>query len=130
MPTDIKIPEPLQRWFGFWFSSGSVAGSDYREFEHAYIQWLRKALPSGYTLKAYSNHYEFTGVVTYDAGDCKRFVYVSIPDVRFCLDKWATSILVRTMRTPTDWVGGRNNYCTIDRLVPTIVELAENHEES
>lgn len=112
--TKDKLPKSLQMYWDHQFSSGPTTGGDYKTFERRFRAWMRKEL-EGYTVKMYPNHYEFSAVITRRHSDESpaKYVYVSIPDVRFFPRTWATNILVRGMKHDKDWTGGYNNYCDI-----------------
>ena len=111
------LPRPLQKYWGYEFSTGTRPGQDYLAFQAAYGRWLKKLLPD-YRVDVHRNHYEFSAVITKPgSGDVPdRHVYMSISDVRFFPGRWADSILVRKMRHAEDWTGLRNGYCRIDKI--------------
>ena len=41
----------------------------------------------------------------------EKFIYISIPDVRYWENEWFSDILCRTMKYDKDWTGGPN-HCT------------------
>ena len=124
--TEEDVPEPLRKWLGHKFSSGCYAGDDYLEFQEAYRRWLRRALKR-YTVKMNKNHYEFSAVVTRKGvnGKPDRHVYLSISDVRYFPNAWHSSVLMQTMANAKDWIGGRNNYCSIGYVPKMVDKLME-----
>ena len=121
-----ELPKQLQPWRDHVFSSGPYTGEDYRKFQNAYARWLRKALPK-YAVDVHRNHYEFSAVVTRKGagGLPDRYVYLSISDVRAFPGAWHSSVLVRTMASAKDWIGGRNNYCSIGYVPKMADKLME-----
>ena len=117
-------PEPLRKWLGHVFSSGCYKGDDYKAFQSEYGRWLKKVMPQ-YRVTVNGNHYEFSAVVERRGsdGEPSRFVYVSISDVRFFPQAWASHVLVRTMEHAEDWIGGHNTYCTAAGIPARVDEL-------
>lgn len=124
--TEEDIPEPLRPWRDHVFSSGPYTGEDYKKFQNAYARWLRKTLPK-YTVDVHRNHYEFSAVITRKGGHAgpDRHVYLSITDVRHFPGAWHSSVLMRTMANAKDWIGGRNNYCSIGYVPKMADKLME-----
>lgn len=64
----------------------------------------------GYTLHLFNkNHYCFSAVLHHAQMD--KFIFVSIPDVRFFKNQWYINVLYRTMKHEKDWTGGCNHHC-------------------
>lgn len=101
------------KWLGHNFSTGTVSGKDYLEFQEDSKKDLKKmAIENGLKLKKFNkNHYCFSAVLEDELG---HFIYVSQSDVRFGGD--INRILVRTMAHEKDWTGGRNNYCSWEEV--------------
>lgn len=95
----------------FEFSSGGIAGEDYREFEKQCKKELKQIVGGyGFTLHKFNkNHYCWSAVLERDG----KYVYVSMSDVRWF--DWY-KVLVRTMKHETDWTGGSNNHCNFDEV--------------
>lgn len=120
------IPKTLQPYWDHEFSSGGTAGRDYKQFQAKYRNWLKKEL-HGYKVTLHPNHYEFSAVIEKPANCAEpaKYVYLSVPDVRFFPRKWATNILVRAMAHAKDWTGGRNNYCGITGVRDAVDRIME-----
>lgn len=111
----------IEKWIGHHFSTGSSIGEDYAQFQREAISDLRKMCKGAFTVAANKNHYEFSAVLEHvNSG---KFVYVSIPDVRFFQDQWYNHVLIRTMAHPQDWTGGPNNYCWWEDIRKTALKL-------
>lgn len=77
---------------------------------------------AGYTLhKFLPNHYQFSAIL--QEHETGAYAYVSISDVRFFRNAWATNILYRQMRDEYDWHGGDNHYCTLTGLSTALQSL-------
>ena len=106
-----ELPASLRSFFDYTFSSGGVAGDDFKSFNTKLRNAIKKALPAGYVLHDWhKNHYECSWVVKTPSN---HFVYSSISDVRFWPNEWATNILIRTMAHDKDWSGGPNQRTSI-----------------
>lgn len=101
------FPKTLQPFLDYQFSSGGYTGDDFNQFNTKFRNVIKKLLPVGYTIHSWhKNHYESSAVIKDDKG---RFIYMSISDVRYWMNEWATDILIRTMEHDKDWHGGPNN---------------------
>ena len=116
-----EIPSSLRPFVDYEFSSGGVAGDDFKAFNTKFKNAIKKLLPAGYSLHSWNKgHYECSGVIkTPD----DKFIYMSISDVRFFPNEWFTEILIRTMKHDKDWTGGFNHYTTLFTLTKDIAEL-------
>lgn len=95
------------KWINYNFSSGSIAGDDYLQFQKDCLNDLKKmATKAGLKIHKFNKgHYYFSAVLT----DGEKFIYISHPDVRG-FGEMKDEILVRTMAHAEDWTGGRNNW--------------------
>lgn len=101
------LPKSLQPFIGYHFSSGSYIGSDFKSFNTKYRNAIQKLLPDGYEIHSWNRgHYFCSGVIKDTNG---RFIYMSIGDVRYCVEDWVSDILIRTMEHDKDWRGGSNH---------------------
>lgn len=125
------IPKPLRKYLDHQWTSGGVAGPDYRAFQASYGRWLKKLL-KGYKVEIHPNHYEFSAVVTRkgEDGAPDRYVYLSISDVRFWHNGWVYDILVRQMQHPRDWCGCRNHTAQIDTIKEWVDSLMDKPLEA
>lgn len=100
----------LKKWIGYHFSSGQATGKDYKQFQWAMrTDLLRQAKAVDLELYNFrNNHYEFMAVLKNPENN--SYIYISIPDVRFCPDEWVNHVLYRTMQHDKNWTGGENHY--------------------
>ena len=92
----------IEKWLNHEFSSGTVAGDDYKKFQRAAKADLKKKAESvGYTLHSFRpGHYEFSAVLC--DTETEKFIYVAIRDVRYYGNKWYNEVLYRTMENDKD----------------------------
>lgn len=109
------------KWFQHHFSTGCGTGEDYLQFERDCRSDLKKmAKENGLELHTFNkNHYCFSAVLT----DGKKFVYVSISDVRYFA--WSKSVLIRSMDHAKDWIGGPNHQCKWSDVGSAAAEIIE-----
>ena len=119
-----ELPKNLQPFVDYQFSSGGIAGDDFKSFNTKLHNAVKKLLPAGYEIhKWYKNHYECSAVIKDVEG---KFIYLHFSDVRFWLNKWFTDILYRTMAHEKDWRGGRNHSTTLFTLTQDLQNLRRN----
>ena len=53
----------------------------------------------------------------------EKFIYISIPDVRYWENEWFSDILCRTMKYDKDWTGGQNHRTTLFTFTKDIENL-------
>lgn len=114
----------LKKWIGYQFSSGITTGEDYKQFQRAMRTDLRRqAQEVGLELHSFSpSHYEFSAVLKNPVNN--RFIYVSIPDVRFWQDEWSSHVLYRRMKHERDWTGEGNHDGAWEKIGTLACELA------
>ena len=111
----------LKQYLNYTFSSSGTTREDYKSFQRKFKNYIKKILPEEYALHSFSpNHYCCTGVIK---DNQNRFIYFSIPDVRFFPNEWYNDILIRTMASEKDWTGGRNNYTNLENFAKNIQKL-------
>jgi hypothetical protein len=116
-----ELPKTLYPFYSYSFSSGGTIGSDFKSFNTKFRNFIKKNLPNGYSIHYWNRgHYYCSGVIKDPIG---RFIYFSIPDVRFFKNEWATNILIRTMKHDKDWTGGNNNYTDVFNFSDSITKL-------
>lgn len=120
-----KAEKLCQKWLGFTFSSGGETGEDYKSFQREARAAIKElADKANYAVHTFlGNHYSFSVVLR--ERETGAFTYISISDVRFWKDEWATNVLYRQMKDDTDWCGGQNHYC---RLLDLPKKLEKLHE--
>lgn len=116
-----ELPSSLRPFVDYQFSSGGVAGPDFLSFNTKFRNAIKKLLPAGYTLHSWSKgHYECSGVIKTPEN---KFIYISISDVRFWMNEWFTSVLIRTMEHDKDWRGGMNHYTSLFAFTKDVERL-------
>lgn len=107
------IPEKLNDFKGWEFSSGPTTGADFQIFARLFRKCIRQTLPPGtHLVNVSTGHYYISGFV--QRGD--KFVYFSISDVRHFPGEWHRNILVRTAKSEKDYTGGSNGYTALERF--------------
>jgi len=105
--TEVEVPETLDGFRTWEFTSGSTTGADFKVFAPLFRKFVRANLPRMSILADFSvGHYDLSGFIQRE----DRFVYFKISDVRDFPGLWAEQILVRTARDARDFTGGINNY--------------------
>jgi len=112
LSTSLKIPKELENFKRWTFSSGGETGFDFKVFAKVYRRWLKETIRPYEIAKFRVNHYYLYAFLT----DGKRFVYLSIPDVRFFKNGWANDILIRKAANIEDYKGDGNYFTTIENL--------------
>lgn len=115
----------LKKWIGHRFSSGPETGDDYERFQRDMRTDLRRqAKASGLEFHAFNKgHYGFSAVLRNPENN--RFIYVSIPDVRYWQDQWSNHVLYRTMEHERDWTGGGNHLGNWEEIGQAAMELSD-----
>ena len=96
---------------------GSFISKSYLHFQ----QDMREDLASqckkyGIGLRKFNGmHYCFSAILY--SPDKDKFVYLSIPDVRFFPFQWRDKVLYRAMKDEKDLTGGTNLYTTWDNII-------------
>lgn len=121
------IPRCLQKWYGCRFSSPSLGCDEYsiEKFIADYKRWMRRRF-SDFVITFLDVYCELSGFLKMDG----KYVYFSIPDVRYCQDEWATNILIRTAKDVWDYHGGPNHYTTIDEFDHDVFGLIMKQKET
>ena len=117
-----EVPNTLEGFKDWKFSSGGTTGEDFNIFARLFKKHIQKNLPVGSNLVAFSKgHYYVSGFV--ERGD--KFVYFSVPDVRFFPGEWYNNILVRTAKHEKDYTGGSNGSTTLEFFSVKVLNLLE-----
>ena len=102
-----ELPRSLQPFVGHVFSSGSYTGDDFNDFNIKFKRVIKKMLPDDYSLHYWNKGHYYCSAVIKDNED--RFIFMSIPDVRYFPHEWILDILIRTMSHDKDWKEGPNH---------------------
>lgn len=121
------IPLQLKRYYGHNFNFGTWTSDtglneEAKLFLRRYRDYLKKLWSGTYEIDVRKEYYYLYATVKSVDG---KFVYISISDIRYWQDEWATSILIRTMKDENDHSGGPNHYTNISRLKEDVINLME-----
>ena len=115
------VPRNLREFVNYQFSSNIYIEDDFKSFNTKFKNAIKKLLPDGFELHHWNRgHYYCSGVIK-TPND--KFIYISIPDVRYWQNEWITNILYRTMKHDKDWTGGPNNYTSLFTFTEDIKKL-------
>lgn len=118
-----EIPDNLEGFKNWEFSSGSTTGQDFNLFQKEFKKHIKKILLPGMELINFgANHYYLSGFIKKE----KKFFYFSISDVRHFPGNWFRNILIRTAKSEKDYTGGSNNSTTLENFVPSIDRLFQD----
>ena len=120
--TEEQVPHTLAGFKTWKFSSGSVIDEDFRVFARLFKKYVSNNLPEGSSLAKYNRgHYDISGFVERQG----RFVYFSIPDVRFFPGEWFGNVLIRTAKSAEDYTGGNNCYTILSQFKQNVQRLLQ-----
>ena len=112
----------MKHWLDWKFSSGLKTGPDFEEFAKDFKRSIIGRLPTNAKLvKWHTGHYRLSGFV--QSGE--KFVYFSIPDVRYSPNGWYNSILVRVAKSEDDYTGGTNHFISLKDFYAKVKQLLE-----
>ena len=115
------IHQTLRPFVNYGFSSGGYIGDDFKSFNTKFKNVIKKLLPEGFEIHYWNRgHYYCSGVIKTPKD---KFIYISIPDVRYFNDEWITNILYRTMEHDKDWTGGPNHSTSLFTFTKDIKNL-------
>ena len=110
---EMEIPQSLDAFKTWEFSTGGIAGTDFKIFAEMFRKYVERNIPSNTELVGFSTgHYDLSCFLKRGI----NFVYFSIPDVRFFKNEWVDNILIRTAKSEKDYTGGRNNYTDLENF--------------
>lgn len=116
-----ELPATLRPFVDYVFSSGGIAGDDFKSFNTKFKNHLNKILPEGFSVTVWNKmHYECSCIIQTPSG---RYIYVSIPDVRYNPNEWFTNILYRTVSDGHGSRSGQNRFTDLFNLVKDIQKL-------
>lgn len=116
-----EIPASLRPFVDYQFSSGGYIGDDFKSFNTKFRNVIKKLLPNGYTIHTWNRGHYYCSAMIQTPDD--KFVYISIPDVRFFHNEWFANILCRQAKHETDWTGGPNHSTTLFTFTKDIESL-------
>ena len=116
-----ELPKSLQPFVDYVFSSGGIAGDDFNSFNTKYKNAIEKLLPEGFEIvKWIKGHYYCSCFIKNNEG---KFIYLSISDVRYDVNDWFKSILIRQVKYEKDYTGSFNVYTTLFTLTKELNRL-------
>jgi hypothetical protein len=116
----VEIPDTLEGFKKWEFSSGSTTGKDYLIFHRLLVRSIKRSLPRGAKLvNTIKGHYFTSGFIERDG----KFIYFSISDVRGFPNEWHKNILIRTAESATDYTGGSNGYTTLAGFADKVADM-------
>lgn len=115
----------LKKYLNYEFSSGCYTGNDYKSFQTKYINYLKAMCKDNHweLVNVGKNHYCFSAFIKSAEG---KYVYLSISDVRYFTNEWFNHILVRTAKNEVDYIGGFNNYTSLEDLNGKVALLLDD----
>ena len=118
--TEEEIPNDLETFKNWEFSSGTTTGEDFKIFAKVFKKYIKNNLPNNATLADFSiGHYFISGFVQKNS----KYAYFSISDVRHFPNKWFEDILIRTAKDAKDYTGGSNENTTLENFKQEIDTL-------
>lgn len=113
--------QELRKYLGYQFSTGSYTGEDYKRFQTKYINYLKTvAKQNGWELANVGrSHYCFSAFFK----EGEKYVYISIPDVRYWDNEWYLNILIRNAKHAKDYRGCRNYRTDLEDLAAEVRRL-------
>lgn len=116
----MKNIEKLLGYKNYTFSTGSTTGYDFLEFAKMFKKFVGNNLPQGAKLvKFCTGHYRLSGFIEAQG----KYVYFSIPDVRYFPNEWITHFLVRRTESDEDYTGKTNHYTTLKKFTEDVNKL-------
>lgn len=110
----------MDKWVGYKFYSSSQTTEEFASFARDFKSHIKKILPKDAELIGWSRgHFEVSGFIKKD----NKYVYFSASDVRFFLNEWYNSVLIRTAKHEKDYIGGRNQYISLTDFSENVEKL-------
>jgi len=116
----------LNQWRGHTFETSTTHTPEYLKFLKDFKAAIKSLLPDRCDMLRFKpNHFDTSGFIRRQDGQKHTYVFVSISDIRYWPDEWATNILIRTASGPEDYSGGPNNYTTLERFTRDVEHLLD-----
>jgi len=110
----------LNKWAGVEFESSSGKTPQFKSFVRDFRSEYKKiAARIGANIELSVGHFYISGF--FERGG--KYVYFSIPDVRFFPGEYYVNILIRTAKSNKDYTGGCNKQVIFDQLAPHVNAL-------
>jgi hypothetical protein len=111
----------MKKWLNVEFESCCNETEQFKSFNKDFKKYIKKNIPEGYNVISWNKgHFYISAMILRPDA---QIVYFSISDVRHFRNSWYNNILYRTAKHDKDWIGGRNNYSTLDNLFKNINDL-------
>jgi len=108
------------KWRGYEFTSSISETDEFKAFARDFKRCINSIIPDGIELVKFSRgHFYCNGFLKRD----DKFIYFSIPDVRYWKDKWFNNILIRSAENTEDYTGGSNGFTNLRDFASEVVEL-------
>jgi hypothetical protein len=103
------------KYINYTFESSSVKTEEFKSFARAFRSDLKSLISEDFELAEFNtNHFYISGFLKSTKNN--KYIYFSIPDVRYFLNEWRVNILIRTAEHDKDYTGGRNNQVSLENL--------------
>ena len=121
-----KVKSGIEKWVGFTFQSSSMKTPEFSAFAKDFKKNLLEQIKKDFELVDWSvGHFEVS--VFIQDKQSKKFIYLSISDVRFFRDGWFDNVLIRTAKHAKDYTGGSNSYCKFENINKQALYLIEHN---
>lgn len=119
-----KLSNLMMKWAGHNFESSAHTTPEFTAFIHDFEGTLEEQCPSDALFLRFTRNH-FCGWGFFQHIPSGKWVYFSIPDVRFFPDEWHTNILIRTAAHGEDYTGGTNHYTSLEGFRDNVEKLFE-----
>jgi len=116
----------IEDWKNVEFQSSSGLTEEFAAFAKMYRTYINKmAKKEGLQLVSWNRgHFYCSGFLK--NANTGKLAYFSCSDVRFLSREWLNNILIRTAQHDKDYTGGQNNFCSLDNMAKSALNLTAN----
>lgn len=120
----------IEKWLDYDFEPVECkTGKDFASFSRSFKREIKLQMDEiGCEIVGYIKGYFYISGFIYNTTNDK-YMYFSIPDVRYDKDKWYSNILIRTAENAKDFRGGYNQYTTLNNFANKAVQILEIDRE-
>lgn len=113
----------MDKYLNTTFESSAYETPQFAQFAKNFKAEVKTQLEAnGLRLYSWSKgHFYCAGFAEKDG----KFVFFSIPDVRYFVNGWYDDILIRTAKSPKDYRGGANNSTTLEQFGVNVAKLIQ-----
>jgi len=105
----------MKNWLNVTFASSCYKTDQFKAFSRNFRSYVKKLTKDNFEIINFSvGHFDVSGFLKNKENN--KLVYFSVSDVRFFPNEWYNHVLVRTAKHDKDYIGGSNNYCTLDEI--------------